>query len=113
MIVLLSCSMSLSANSETGYHHSSTGEGENLKDSVLIAYDDLRIVNSKLIQLKYEQQSNSKLRNIVRNDSIIIRDYKVLNEQISKDCKKAIRQRNIAFGIAGVFFLTSLLLFMK
>ena len=113
MIALLSYSTNLYANNPTDSLNSSTGKEVVLKDSVLIAYDDLRIVNSKLIQLEYEQQINSNLRNVIQNDSIIIRDYKILNERINKDCKKAVRQRNIAIGSGALFFITSLILLVK
>ena len=58
MIVLLNCSMNLLANDNL---HPSTGELVELEDSVQISYDDLRIVNSKLIELKYTKEINSKL----------------------------------------------------
>ena len=115
MIVLLGCSINLSANNtDVDSLHLSTGERINLKDSVLISYDDLRLVNSKLIELEYEKQINNNLRGIISNDSIVIRDYQILNERINKDCKKAIRQRNIAISGAAVLFITAILtLFMK
>lgn len=113
MIALLGYSTNLYANNPTDSLNLSTGEQVVLKDSILIDYDDLRIVNSKLIQLEYEQQINTNLRNIIQNDSIIIRDYQVLNERINKDCKKAVRQRNIAIGAGALFFITSLLLLVK
>ena len=113
MIALLGYSTNLYANNPTNSLNPLTGERVEFKDSVLIAYDDLRIVNSKLIQLDYEQQVNTNLRNIIHNDSIIIQDYKVLNERINKDCKKAIKQRNIAIGVGALFVITSLLLLLK
>ena len=110
MIVLLGCSINLSANNiDVDSLHLSTGESVNLKDSVLISYDDLRLVNSKLIELDYEKQINKNLRNVIHNDSIIIRDYQVLNERINKDCKKAVRQRNIAIGGGAFLFLTTII----
>lgn len=115
MIVLLGCSINLLANN-TGIDNLnlSTGEVVQTKDSVLISYDDLRLANSKLIELDYEKQINNNLRCVISNDSIIIRDYQVLNERINKDCKKVIRQRNIAIGGAAVIFvITILTLFMK
>lgn len=105
--------MSLYANNPTDSFNLSTGDVVELKDSVLIAYDDLRVVNSKLIQLEYEQEINANLRRAIHNDSIIIQDYKVLNERINKDCKKAVRQRNITIGTGALFFITSLILFVK
>lgn len=66
-----------------------------------------------MIQLEYEQQININLRNVIHNDSIIIRDYTILNERINKDCKKAIKQRNIAIGAGALFLITSILLLIK
>lgn len=115
MIVLLGYSINLSANNtDVDSLCLSTGEVVQPKDSVLISYDDLKLANSKLIELDYEKQINSNLRNIISNDSIVIRDYQVLNERINKDCKKAIRQRNIMFGSAAVLFITTLItIFIK
>lgn len=115
MIALLGCSISLSANNtDIDSLHLSTGDVVQPKDSVLISYDDLRRANAKLIELNYEKQINSNLRNIISNDSIVIRDYQVLNEKINKDCKKAIRQRNIAIGGAAALFITTIVtLFVK
>lgn len=110
MIVLLGCSINLSANNtNVDSLHLSTGERVNPKDSVLISYDDLRLANSKLIELDYEKQINNNLRCVIANDSIIIKDYQVLNERINKDCKKAIRQRNIAIGGVAFMFLTTII----
>ena len=115
MIVLLGCSINLLANNTNiDSFHPSTGEVVQFKDSVLISYDDLRLVNSKLIELEYEKQINNNLRSIIYNDSIVIRDYQILNERINKNCKKAIRQRNIAISGATVLFITTILtLFVK
>ena len=85
-----------------------------VKDSVLISYDDLRLANSKLIELDYEKKINNNLRSIIVNDSIIIQDYKRLNIQLNKDCKKYIRQRNIVIGGGiTVFSIITLLLLLK
>lgn len=114
MIVLLSCSINLLAsNINMNCAYLSTGgvvvENTIVKDSVLVSYNDLRLANSKLIELNYEKKINNKLRSIITNDSIIIEDYKVLNERINKDCKKAISQRNIMFGSATVLFITTII----
>ena len=110
MIVLLGCSINLSANSTNiNSFHLSTGGVVQSNDSVLISYDDLRLANSKLIELDYEKQINKNLRSVIHNDSIIIRDYQVLNERINKDCKKAVRQRNIAIGGGAFLFLTTII----
>lgn len=113
MIALLGYSINLYASNQTDSLNLSTGEVFISEDSVLISYDDLRTVNSKLIQLDYEQQINTNLRTIIKNDSIIIKDYKVLNNRISKDYKKAIKQRNVAIGTGVLFFISSILLLVK
>lgn len=110
MIVLLSYSINLSANNHTNLL---TGERENRKDSVLIAYDDLRLANSKLVELKYEKEINRKLQQVIYNDSIIIKDYTILINKYNKDCKKAIRQRNIFIGIGAVVITTTLFFILK
>lgn len=102
MIVLLSCSINLLAQSNK---HSSTGE----LDSVRVSYNDLRTVNSKLIELNYTKQINNKLYDIIRNDSIIINNYKSVNDNFNKTIGKYKRQRNIAFvtslcAIVGIIF---------
>ena len=113
MIALLGYSTNLYASNQTDVLNLSTGEVFIPEDSVLISYDDLRIVNSKLIQLDYEKQINANLRTIIKNDSIVIKDYKLLNDRISKNCKKAVRQRNVAIGAGVLFFISSILLLVK
>lgn len=66
-----------------------------------------------MLQLEYEKRINDNLRNIINNDSIAIRNYTILNEKLSEDYKKAIRQRNIAIGVGVLFFASSLLIFLK
>lgn len=111
MIALLAYSTSLYGSESVNVVNPSTGGLVNRNDSVRIAYDDLRIVNSKLIQLDYEIKTNNKLRTIVANDSIIINDYKTINYNLNEDCKKAIKQRNIGIGcgvlgvIIGILFI--------
>lgn len=117
MIVLSTCFTNLFANSDMVNHNLSTGGVVNLDslrcDSVYIAYSDLRIVNSKLIELEYEKLLNNKFRNIIHNDSLIIDDYKkVVNTNINKN-KKVVRQRNIFLGSTSALFIMSLLLLFK
>lgn len=102
MIVLLSCSTNLLAQNNK---HFSTGE----LDSVRVSYNDLRIVNSKLIELDYTKRINNKLYNIIHNDSIIINNYKSVNDNFNKTISKYKRQRNVAFitslcAIVGMIF---------
>lgn len=110
MIALLNCSISLSGSEP---QQSSTGELVEQVDSVLIAYDDLRTVNSKLIELEYQKEINKKLNDIVDNDSKIISSYETLNKNLSKDCSKYIRQRNICIGVAAVTTIVSIILIAK
>lgn len=78
------------------------------KDSIYIAYSDLRTANAKMIELKYIKDINEKLYQIHNNDSIRnITLSKELNETIDKN-KKLIRQRDIIGG-AGIM---SIILFM-
>ncbi len=111
MIALLGCSTNLLANDVDNLP---TGEVVEQTDSVMIAYDDLRIVNSKLVELDYEKQINANLRQVVANDSIIINNYNAINTRLNQDCKKYIRQRNIAIG-GGIFItiLGTILLLVK
>lgn len=113
MIVLLSCSINLLAsNTNMNHTYLSTG-GVVVEDSVLVSYDDLRLANSKLIELDYEKKINTTLRSIIVNDSIIIQHYKSSNALMNKSYKKAIRQRNIAIGGGVVFSIVTLLLLLK
>lgn len=105
MIVLLSYSTSWCQSRDC---ISSTGEQFGKVDSILISYKDLRIVNAKLIQLKYEKEINDSLRVIINNDDKIIKEYnnniKILNTNINK----VIKQRNI-IGLGGLVIITSLI----
>ena len=118
MIVLLGCSINLLAsNRDIKCSYLSTGGvvGKNtiVKDSVLVSYDDLRLANSKLIELDYEKKINTTLRNVITNDSIIMQYYKRNNTLLNKSYKRAIRQRNIAIGGGVIFSITTLLLLLK
>lgn len=111
MIAHLSCSISCWANENNCI--SPTGEVKKINDSVYISYDDLKIVNSKLIELNYEKEINTKLRHIVTNDSVIIENHIKLYNNLNKDCNKYVKQRNIYFGIAIVGIITSIILLVK
>ena len=115
-IALLSCSINLYAND---YHISSTGEVVK-EDSVLISYNDLKAVNSKLIELKYEKETNNVLRNIIRNDSLIIDTLTIDNlrltsevKTLNKSNKKYKKQRNVGFGIGIAGIITTILILIK
>lgn len=103
MIALCYCSMSYCQND------SIASKGV-LSDSVLIAYDDLRIVNGKLVELEYEKEINNKLKDIIRNDSVAINvatsTITSLDIKYKRDTKKLKKQRNaIAAGGCGAIIL--------
>lgn len=113
MIALLSCSISSSASDGDNLP---TGELRNRVDSIPISFNDLRIVNSKLIELNYQKDINSNLNKIIDNQNIVINDYSKLNKKLNEDCKKYIKQRNITIGVcSGVVaaIITSLILIAK
>lgn len=116
MIVLLSYSINSYGNT---INNSSTGELIQ-KDSVLISYDDLRIVNYKLIELNYEKESNTILRKIIRNDSLIIDTLTIDNiklnseiEKLNRLNKKYKKQRNIVFNVGLISTITTILMLFK
>ncbi len=87
----------------TGYYH-------NYDDSVLVSVEDLRTVVIKLIDLKYEKQINNSLKEVIKNDSIIIREdsirYSMANTRYKESIKKVKRERNILGGVSiGTFIL--------
>ena len=96
MIVLLSCSTSWCQNDNANIP--STGVLTSTPDSVLIAFDDLRKVNAKMVELKYEKEINDSLRSIVANDEIIMREYKRNANALKEQVKQVKRQRNLAIG---------------
>ena len=95
-IVLLNCSISWCQNDN--HTISSTGELTATPDSVLIAFDDLRKANAKMVELKYEKEINDSLRSIIKNDDIIMREYSRNVDALKKQITQAKRQRNIAVG---------------
>ena len=104
-IVLLSCSTSWCQNDNATI--SSTGEFTATPDSVLIAFDDLRKANAKMVELKYEKEINDSLRSIIKNDDIIMREYSSNVDALKKQVKQVKRQRNIAVG-GGILVTLSL-----
>ena len=106
-IVLLSCSISWCQNDNATI--SSTGELTASPDSVLIAFDDLRKANAKMVELKYEKEINDSLRSIIKNDDIIMRKYSSNVDALKKQVKQVKRQRNLAIG-GGVFATLSMAL---
>ena len=116
MIALLSCSINLYAND---YHISSTVEVVQ-ENSVLISYNDLKIVNGKLIELKYEKETNNVLKTIIRNDSLIIDTLTIDNlrltsevKKLNKSNKKYKKQRNAGFSIGIASIIATILMLIK
>ena len=95
MTVLLTCS---TISSSRNYSSPSTGELGN--DSVKVAISDIRKANVKLVQLKYEQEINASLKEIIHNDSIIICNKNVDNKTLTDQVKQIKKQRNIGVGVA-------------
>ena len=108
MIVLLSCSISWCQNDNATI--SSTGELTANPDSVLIAFDDLRKANAKMVELKYEKEINDSLRSIIKNDDIIMREYSSNVDALKKQITQAKKQRNLAVR-GGLLATISLALF--
>ena len=105
MIVLLSCSTSWCQNDNDTIP--STGVLTAIPDSVLIAFDDLRKANAKMVELRYEKEINDSLRSIIKNDDIIMREYSRNVDALKKQVKQVKRQRNLAVG-GGIFVTLSL-----
>ena len=109
MIVLLSCSTSLSSRGQT--INSSTGGFTD--DSVKVAINDLRKANIKLIQLDYEKDINKNLRQIIVNDSILAEQARQRYILLDRSCKKIKKQRNIAYCSSGVAIILLILSLLK
>ena len=108
MIVLLSCSTSWCQNDNATI--SSTGELAASSDSVLIAFDDLRKANAKMVELKYEKEINDSLRSIIKNNDAIMREYRSNVDALKKQITQAKKQRNLAIR-GGLLATISLALF--
>ena len=107
MIVLLNCSTSWCQNNSATI--SSTGELTARHDSVLIAFDDLRKANAKMVELKYQKEINDSLRSIIKNDDLIMREYSRNVDTLKKQIKQVKRQRNLTIG-GGVLATLSMAL---
>lgn len=83
---------------------SSTG-GVYPNDSVLVSYDDLRSANAKIIELKYTKEINSKLKDIIRNGSIIqVKQANIINTT-NKKVKRFKNERNVFVGVSIISIL--------
>lgn len=112
-MLALNCSITWCQNDSSSF----TGVVE--QDSVLVSINSIRIANAKMIELKYEKEINTNLRNIVKTDSILISSLSVnldaceLNkkEEINKYRKQ--RNKAIIFGIESSLILILLLIIKK
>lgn len=104
MTVLLSYSTNLLSSEVTTISSTGSVKSDSVSaDSVLIAYSDLRKVNAKLIELKYEKEINEHLRAVIVNDSVAIDDLRSelrnINITNERDIKRLKKERNVAGGI--------------
>lgn len=91
-------------------------------DSAVVSIEALKTANAKMIELQYEKEINTNLKNIIKNDSIINYELKELcNEYYNttlkfenmyqKDTKKLKKQRNILGSTSvGLLIITIILL---
>lgn len=107
MIVLLSYSINSLSKSST----SSTGRIE--QDSVTVAISDIRKANAKLIELTYEKDINKNLRQIIRNDSVLVEQARQRYILLDRSCKKVTRQRNVAYCGVGATIVLLILSLIK
>ena len=107
MIVLLSYSI----NSSSKVYMPFTGGLEH--DSIKVAIDDLRKVNTKLIELSYEKDINKNLRQIIKNDSVLAEQARQRYILLDRSCKQIKKQRNIAYCSAGATIMLLILSFIK
>lgn len=114
MIVLLNYSINSYGNDNISF----TGEPDS--DSTLIAYSDLKIVNSKLIELEFQKEINLKLQSIIKLDSIVIdtllfnNNYLITeNNKVNKKAKRYKKQRNVAIGVGIVGIITTIVALIK
>ncbi|MCQ2971679.1 MAG: hypothetical protein MJ209_00035 [archaeon] len=77
-------------------------------DSVFIAIDDIRIVNSKLVELNYKDDIIYNYKKLTEEDSIIISklryDNTILvkeNNKYKTNNEKLKKQRNVCGGVAA------------
>lgn len=114
MIVLLNCFTSWSKGNSM--HIPFTGEQYNnhlTTDSVLVSYNDLRVVNAKLIELDYQKEINKKLYDFIYNDSLIISNYKLMTETYKTKCNQYKKERNIAIGGGSISLILLILSLIK
>lgn len=106
MIAPLSCFTSSYANNDCSLLWGSN-------DSTLISYNDLRLVNSKLIELEYTKQINDKYKELHKVDStsIVVLNNNIKN--VSNKVRKITKERNIAISVGVVSIILLILSLFK
>lgn len=119
MIALLNCSTSWCQSNVTD-SLSSTGGVEQEDSLVAIPISMLKEANAKMVEIKYEKQINSELKQIVANDSTIIaglkqnvRYYKNSLKAKEKEARKYKRQKNIVAILAAIASVTAIVFAAK
>ena len=119
MTALLICSINLLGSEVNDSVQQSLLRGARAQDSAKVSYDDLRIVNSKLIELEYLKVENNILKQVHSTDSIIIKlknnnieHYKNIYNTKSKQYNKVKFQRDIAIGSTGVSIVALILMLL-
>ena len=107
MIVLLLCY----GTSYSKANYSSLYGG--LGDSVLISYDDLRIANAKMIELNYEKEIHTKLREIIETDSIHIEKLNFVIEDNKRKIREAKTREYIAEGVSVLSLIALIIALCK
>ena len=62
-----------------------------------------------MVELKYQKEINDSLRSIIKNDDVIMREYKRNADALKEQVKQVKRQRNLAIG-GGVLATLSMAL---
>lgn len=106
------CSYSTNSLVSDSIAHSSTGELVK-RDSVLISYDDLRTVNSKLVELEYDKTIISQYEQLHTLDSIRINTLDRLATDYNKKAKKYNTQRIIFGGVGLCTLVSTIILLIK
>ena len=111
MIVLSSYSISWSRNNII---HSSTGDVKPfVEDSVLVPISALKQANAKMIELKYEKEINTSLKQIIANDSIIINEYDNKLNDAKRQIVRNKKQAKVAAGISITLFVSLIISLFK
>ena len=91
-------------------------------DSAVVSIEALKTANAKMIELQYEKEINTNLKNIIKNDSIINYELKEscieyyntalkLEDRYQKDTEKLKKQRNVLGSTSvGLLIITIILL---